>query len=114
MNTYKLDYLEVREFMNMLKRKITSNEKILKRDLEKYITTENTANILEYIEEYIDCREDYDVNIKFDYEDEELSLYILPKKYINSHEKCHYRLCYIDCSTKHDHCIKCNCNCSDV
>lgn len=98
---YEIDKSEAREFMNMLARKIKSNVVIDYEDLSKYITPDDGLDeILSHFREYIDPKETYDVNITrtIPYTDDdnvELSLKILPERYLKDMSKIPYRLCFI-------------------
>jgi hypothetical protein len=97
---HKIDPSEARIFMNMLARKIKNNTSIEYRDLSEYIISDHLDDILSHFKESIDVKENYDVNVveqRAYHEDDtrELSLKILPKKYINDMSKIHYRVCFI-------------------
>ena len=95
----EIDPLDARVFMNMLARKIKNNINIEYKDLSEYIISDDLDKILSYFKENIDPKENYNVSItnsRDDCEtDRELSLHILPEKYLNNMSKIPYILCFI-------------------
>lgn len=97
---HEIDSTDARVFMNMLARKIKNNTTIEYEDLSEYIISDYLDDILSHFKEHIDLRENYNVNIidtRAYHEDDnrELSLTILPKKYLNDRLKIPYRICFI-------------------